>query len=137
MSHWSEAAVNEPHFMGVNGNRYKLAAGNIPCPGCDQNPEVREGGQVVARCLTCKGVDQVPVLARRGPMANTRRHRMQTIHTLAHYLAEGHDFIAWEETASSDRGTCSATRVTITVSLSAQQFHRTWQEVAAKKGWKR
>ena len=91
---------------------------------------------MVARCVACKGVGQVPVLARPDPRVSVRRHRMQTIYTLAHYLAAGQEFIAWDEKTFAEKPASGATRVTITVTLSALQFHRMWQEVGAKKGWK-
>ena len=122
--------------MGAKGHRYKLSTHNIACPACLQNPNVREGGAVVATCSTCRGLGQLPAIPATNPRLGPRVHQMQMVHALAHYLAARRSFAAYaEEVAASGRPDDGATHITFTVTVLAEPFFRTWMEVALKKGW--
>ncbi len=122
--------------MASKGNRYKIADNNVACPICMENPFLREGQDVVAMCWTCKGVGHLAAIPAVNPRLGARVHQMQTLHALAHFLAEGRSFEGWAA-VSEARGPAGqgATHVTITVTVSAVRFSHTWLRVAASKDW--
>ena len=96
--------------MGAKGHRYKLSTHNIACPACLQNPNVREGGAVVATCSTCRGLGQLPATPATNPRPGPGVHQMQMVHALAHYLAARRSFAAYaQEVAASGRPDDGAT----------------------------